>query len=102
MNCNSQVKCFNCKIIDFRDRLYWKFESEWNIQSLQDTTNRLRLIHDGYLQDPELEEIIQRLENYTNKQIEHKTTNINELYQLETQLLTLVEGCKKHPPKMEG
>jgi hypothetical protein len=102
MSCKTQDKCFNCTLIDFRDRLYWKFESEWYIQSLQDTTNRLKLLYDGYSQDIELEKIIQLLNNYTNQKIKDKTTNINELFQLETKLLTLVECCDKHPQRMEG
>jgi hypothetical protein len=89
-------------LIDFRDRLYWKLESEWYIQSIQDTINRLKLLHDGYSQDIELEEIIQQLNKYTNKKLEDKTTNTNELFQLETQLLTLVKNCDKNPQKVEG
>jgi hypothetical protein len=89
-------------LIDFKDRLYWNVEIEWYIQSIQDTINRLKLLHDGYSQDIELEKIIQLLNNYTNKKIKDKITNTNELFQLETRLLTLVEKCNKNPQKVEG
>lgn len=98
---NTQHECFNCKLIDFRDRLYRKFESEWYIQSIQETTNRLKLLHNGYSQDIELEEIIPRLNNYTNKKIKDKTTNTNELFQLEKKITTLIERCNKNPQKIQ-
>lgn len=80
MQCRTQDQRFNCMLIDFRDRLYWKYESEWYIQSIQDTTNRLKLLYDGYSQDNQLlKKNIQLLKKYTNK-----------LFKIETQLLTLI------------
>ena len=102
MESKTEPICFNGLVMDFRDRLYWKFESEWNIQTLEDINNRLKLLNDGYLQDIELQKIIHLLDDYTNKRIADKTTNSNELFQLETRLLNLIEGNPLNPRRLEG
>jgi uncharacterized protein YfkK (UPF0435 family) len=102
MESKTEPICFNGMVMDFRDRLYWKFESEWNIQTLEDINNRLKLLNDGYMQNPKLEKIIHELEDLITKLLDDKTTNTNDLYQLETQLLNLIEGNPLNHRRLEG
>jgi len=102
MQSETQTPCHNELVIDFRDRLYWKFESEWNIQTLDDINNRLKVLNDGFMQNPKLERIIHELKDLIIKLVEDKTTNTNQLFQIEHQLLNLIEGNPNNPNKVRG
>jgi len=94
--------CKNELIMDFRDLTYRKSDNETYIQNVQGAKSWLKYLNDGYSQDIELDRIIELLDNYIDKQLEALTTNNNELFQLETQLLNLYEGSNNNPRKLEG
>jgi len=88
---------FNGLFFDFKEIYYSIIETEWSIQILEDVINRLKLLHDGYLQDMELEKIISELETFNQHLIEDKTTSRGELFEIETKLISgkpgnLIEG----------
>jgi hypothetical protein len=89
-------------LMDWKSLSYTKVEHDFNIQIVEDTTNRLKLLFDGYLQDIALEKIIHELEALKTKLMQDKTTSTGELFEIETKMLNLIEGSSNNPRKLEG
>jgi hypothetical protein len=88
--------------MDFKTLTYQRSENEVYIQNVQGAKSWLKYLNDGHLQHKELDRIIELLNNYIDNQLKTLTTNNNELFQLETQLLTLYEGSPNNPRRLEG
>jgi hypothetical protein len=88
--------------MDFRDLTYQKSDNETYIQNVQGAKDWIKYLNDGHKQHKELDKIIELLNNYIDNQLKALTTNNNELFQLETQLLTLYEGNPNNPRRLEG
>ena len=68
MQSQTLTKCKNEIVMDFRDLMYRRYESEWYIQDIQGAKSWLKYLNDGYSQDPELDRIIELLNNYIDNQ----------------------------------
>lgn len=88
--------------MDFRDLTYRKSEKERNIQNLQLAKDWLKYQNDGHLQDTKLEIIIDLLDDYIDNLLKALTTTNNEVFELEHQLLNLIEGNPNNPRRLEG
>ena len=94
--------CKNELIMDFKTLTYQRSENEVYIQNVQGAKDWIKYLNDGYSQHKELDRIIELLNNYIDKQLKALTTNNNELFQLETQILNLYEGSPNNPRRLEG
>jgi hypothetical protein len=94
--------CKNELVMNFKDLTYLKSEKVIYIQNVQGAKDWIKYLNDSHSQHRELDRIIELLNNYIDKQLEALTTNNNELFELETQLLTLYEGSQNNPRRLEG
>lgn len=102
MQSKPQTLCHNELIMDFRDLTYRKCEMVTYIQNVQGAKDWIKYLNEGYSQHKDLDRIIELLNNYIDNQLKALTTNNNELFQLETQILNLYEGSPNNPRRLEG
>jgi hypothetical protein len=79
-------------IMNFKDLTYRKSDDEMVIQQLQGAKDWLKYINYGHSHNSKLEIIIDLLDTHIDNLLKALTTNNNELFELEIQLLELYQG----------
>ena len=109
MQCKSHPKCSHestkqqpVKIFEEYKKLSYEIDKfDLNIKLLEQITEMLKYLYNGYLEDFEVREIIKEVDALKWKLIENKTTSIGQSFQIETNLLNLIKLSNENP-EMEG